>query len=159
LIDHDVAIVPRGSVYLDASHKVKQNKAYEGRPTVLTWLQEYFHSSLCEVCTPRSLHAGASVASPTVLTPSVLPRLFSVRSGLSYASAENFKSYLHYRKPESTFARVAFEKEGLARAGDFLDSIDDDKPKGERGDTKIPFCSVDERECSSLQEGVGVERD
>lgn len=56
-------------------------------------------------------------------------------AGLSYASAENLKSYLHFRKPESTFARVAFEKEGLARAGDFLDSIDDDKPKG-RSDTQ-----------------------
>lgn len=53
---------------------------------------------------------------------------------MSFASAENLKSYLHFRKPESTFARVAFEKEGLARAGDFLDSIDDDKPKG-RSDT------------------------
>lgn len=41
---------------------------------------------------------------------------------------------------------MAFEKEGLARAGDFLDSIDDDKPKGERKNTKILFCSVDERE-------------
>lgn len=30
LIDHDASIVPRGAVYLDASHKVKQNRAYEG---------------------------------------------------------------------------------------------------------------------------------
>lgn len=51
--------------------------------------------------------------------------------GLSYSSAENLKSYFHFRKPESAFARVSMEKEGLVRAGDFLDSIDDDKPKGE----------------------------
>lgn len=50
--------------------------------------------------------------------------------GLNFASAENLKSYLHFRKPESTYAKVSLEKEGLARAGDFLDSIDDDKPKG-----------------------------
>jgi hypothetical protein len=30
LIDHDVFVVPRGALYLDAAHKVKQNKAYEG---------------------------------------------------------------------------------------------------------------------------------
>lgn len=62
LIDHDVAIVPRGSVYLDASHKVKQNKAYEGRLTVLTWLEAYLYSQIyarsAQACMP---HATASM--------------------------------------------------------------------------------------------------
>jgi len=78
-IDHDVSIVPRGALYLDAAHYVKETKGY---------------------------------------------------TGLSHGSCTNLKSFLHYRKPEKPASIIAMEKEGIARSGDFLDSIDEDEPKG-----------------------------
>jgi len=79
LIDHDVAVVPRGALMLDAAHRPILNRTYEG---------------------------------------------------LSYSAAGNLKSYYHFRKAESTFAKSSMEKEGLVRAGDFLDPIANDKPDG-----------------------------
>jgi len=78
-IDHDVSIVPRGALYLDAAHYVKETKGYPG---------------------------------------------------LSHGSCSNLKSFLHFRKPEKPASIIALEKEGIARSGDFLDSIDEDAPKG-----------------------------
>jgi hypothetical protein len=40
---------------------------------------------------------------------------------------------------------VVFEKEGLARAGDFLDTIDDDKPKGKGGEAAAYNAAVGAR--------------
>jgi len=51
-------------------------------------------------------------------------------TGLSHGSCTNLKSFLHFRKPEKPASIIAMEKEGIARSGDFLDSIDEDEPKG-----------------------------
>ncbi len=76
-IDHDCAIIPRGSYIVDATKKVIANTYY---------------------------------------------------GGLSYGSAAESRSYLHFRKPESLTGLAMLKRPGIIKSGDFLDCIDKDVP-------------------------------
>ena len=51
-------------------------------------------------------------------------------TGLSYEAAGNMANYYHFRTPESARAKAGLEKPGIVRAGDFMDPIVEDSPKG-----------------------------
>lgn len=50
--------------------------------------------------------------------------------GLKGAHASQLRSYCHFRQPETAHKRTLLQKEGLSKSLDFLDTIDEDIPKG-----------------------------
>jgi radial spoke head protein 9 len=50
--------------------------------------------------------------------------------GLKGGHASQLRSYCHFRQPETTHKRTLLQKEGLSISLDFLDTIDEDIPKG-----------------------------
>lgn len=50
--------------------------------------------------------------------------------GLSFNSAAEPRSYMHFRQPESLQAKALMKRPGVIKSGDFLDCIDKDFPQG-----------------------------
>ncbi len=50
--------------------------------------------------------------------------------GLSYNSASESRSFMHFRQPDSLQAKALMKRPGIIKSGDFLDCIDKDFPQG-----------------------------
>jgi radial spoke head protein 9 len=73
----------------------------------------------------RIVPRGAFAKSPT-------GQVYRNRSfeGLSVAEAAKLFNYLHMRKPQSLFEKTLLQRANLDKSIDFMDSIEDDLPKG-----------------------------
>lgn len=51
-------------------------------------------------------------------------------TGIAVSDADNLHSYMHLRSPENIQKKTLLEKEPLIRSLDFMDTIDEDVPRG-----------------------------
>ena len=65
----------------------------------------------------------------------IKPFLFMSTAGLSVAEAAKLCNYLHFREAEKLPEKTLLQKANLNKSIDFLDTVDEDVPKGNLSST------------------------
>ena len=122
-IDEDVRIVPRGAFVQVPTAEVVKNRSFEGTlPMLLLFYEVLYYFLNTHIMTCKQLNTKTHD----------LLNLQILFSGLSVQEAAKLCNYMHFREAKRLDLKTLLQRANMDKAIDFMDSVEDDVPRGEK---------------------------